>query len=308
MLDMKNTGQEGFVAFADAFGKLHGGDAGLLAELEDRADGRIPSFQPIPRDPATIVKSGRTVLVELFTGAMCPPCVAADVGCDGLQQLFGRDECVVVQWHLPVPAPEPMVAPVSLQRAEGRGVRSTPTVVIAGGEPIEGGGKVDAAPDLFRRYRQEVEAQLQLPPVAAIEGTAVLKGDTVRVAAKVLATPASKPGRWRAHAVLVEELVAFPGANGLLFHHCVARASLTPPDGAPVALVAAGQQLELSLDLGDVARELDELIATYETEKVFLVRPVLPDRKRLQVVMFVQEAGGAVVQAQVLPVAVEAGR
>jgi hypothetical protein len=308
MLDMKNMGQEGYVAFADAFRKLHGGEAGLLAELQDRADGRIPSFQPIPREPSTIVKTGRTVLVELFTGAMCPPCVAADVGCDGLQQLYGRDECVIVQWHLPVPAPEPLVAPVSLQRAESRGVQSTPTVIIAGGEPIEGGGKVDAAPDLFRRYRQTVDELLQRPPVVAIDGAASLHGNTVKVAAKVSSTPASTPGRWRVHVVLVEELVAFPGANGMLFHHCVARGALTPPEGAPVAQNAAGQPLELSLDLGDVGQEIDELIATYETEKVFLVRPVHPERSQLQVVVFVQEAGGEVLQARLLPVAAEAVR
>lgn len=308
MLDMKDWGQPGYAAFAETFAKLRGPDADLMAELEDRADGRVPSFQPIPRDPATVKKTGRTVLVELFTGAMCPPCVAADVGCDGLAQLYDRDEVVLVQWHLPVPAPEPMVAPVSLQRAEGYDVHSTPTVVVAGGEPIVGGGKVDAAPDMFRRYREVVDAQLQKAPAATIEGSAVRNGTVVRVAVKVAPTAAAKPGAWRAHVVLVESMVAFPGANGMLFHHCVARSSLTPTGGAPVAQVAAGQPLELSLDLAEVGKELEEQVATYETEKAFLVRPVQPAPQRLEVVVFVQDAAGAVLQAKLLPVQSEAGR
>ena len=307
MLDMKNFGQEGYAAFAQAFAKLRP-DGDLLAELEDRADGRVPSFQPIPRDPATVKKTGRAVLVELFTGAMCPPCVAADVGCDGLTQLYDRDEVVVVQWHLPVPAPEPMVAPVSLERAEKYGVRSTPTVVIAGGDPIVGGGKVDAAPDLFRRYCQAADAQLAQAPQLQIDGTATRSGSTLRVAVQFAPTAAAKAGTWRAHVVLVEALVAFPGANGLLFHHGVARSGLTPGGGAPVAQVAGSKPLELSLDLRDVAKELDAQVATYETEKPFLVRPVEPEPERLAIVVFVQDASGAVLQTKLLPVTPEAGR
>jgi hypothetical protein len=308
LLDMKNTGQEGYLAFAQVFARLHGSEDGLLAELEDRADGRVPSFQPIPRDPTTIHKTGRTVLVELFTGAMCPPCVAADVGCDGLSQLYDRDEVVVVQWHLPVPQPEPMVAPASLERAEKYGVSSTPTVVIAGGEPIVGGGKVDAAPDMFRRYREVVDAQLLAAPVASIEGSASCTGSVVRVVASVMPVATAKPDRWRVHAVLVESMVAFPGGNGMLFHHGVARSAFTPPGGAPIGQATSAQPLDLTIELGSVEAELDEQVATYETDKVFLVRPVRPERTRLEVVLFVQDEAGVVVQAKRLPVKIEVAK
>lgn len=308
LLDMKNSGQQGYVAFAQTFAKLHGSEDGLLAELEDRADGRVPSFQPIPRDPATIHKTGRTVLVELFTGAMCPPCVAADVGCDGLLQLYDADEVVVVQWHLPVPQPEPMVAPASLERAEHYNARSTPTVVIDGGEPIVGGGKVDAAPDMFRRYREVVDTNLLAAPVAKIEATASCKGATVRVSAAVVPLAGAKADRWRVHSVLVESMVAFPGGNGMLFHHGVARSAFTPPSGAPIGQATSAQPLELTLDLGAVESELDEQVQTFETDKVFLVRPVKPQSSHLEVVVFVQDADGQVVQARRVPVQVEVAK
>ncbi|MBM4060571.1 MAG: hypothetical protein FJ265_05680 [Planctomycetes bacterium] len=305
MLDMRDFGQPGYAAFAETFRQQRGAGADLIAELEDRADGRVPSFQPIPREPASVVKTGRTVLVELFTGAMCPPCVAADAACDGLLRLYDRDEVLVVQWHLPVPAPEPLVAPASLRRAEARGVRSTPTVVIAGGEPIAGGGRADAAPDLFRRYREVVDQGLAEPPALAIEGEARRQGRTLHVDATVTPAAGRAPDRWRLHAVLLEQKVVFPGANGMLFHRAVARATLTPAQGAPVA---AGRRIELAIDLAEVAQELDALVRSFETEREFLVRPVQPGPELLEVAVFVQDGSGAVLQSRLLPVRVEAGR
>ncbi|MBL8724610.1 MAG: hypothetical protein JNK49_11215 [Planctomycetes bacterium] len=311
LLDMKDFGQQGYQAFASVFAALRpGGD--LLAELQDRADGRVPALQPIPRDPASVRKTGRTALVELFTGAMCPPCVAADVGCDALAQLYDADEVVLLQWHLPVPAPEPMVSPASAARAEARGVGSTPTVLVAGGEPVVGGGKVDAAPDLFRRYRELVDAELALAPVAAITGSARLAGTSAQVTARI--TPqdssgkgsgtAADPKGWRAHILLVESLVAFPGGNGMLFHHEVVRGSFVPDAGVPVG----GEALAVALDLGDVQRELDEHVRSFESERVFLVRPVQLDPRRLAVVVFVQDRTGRVLQAARWPLVAEAGR
>ena len=97
--------------------------------------------------------------------------------------------------------------------------------------------------------------------------------------------------------MLVEQLLVFPGSNGVLFHHDVARAALL--DGVAVA----GQPLALRADLAAVARALEARVSGYERDKPFLVRPVQPDRQRLHVVVFVQEAG-RVVQAHSLPVEV----
>lgn len=302
VLDMKNTGQQGYAAFVAAWKKQHGSEDGMLADLEDRADGRIPSFQPIPREPGTVKKTGRTVLVELFTGAMCPPCVAADVACDGLAQLYDRDEVVVLQWHLPIPQPEPLVAPVSLQRGEARGVSGTPTVVVPGGEPVVGGGKVDQAPEMFRKYRELVDAQLARPPVAAIEASAKFVGDRVVVEAKVAAVPPAAVGKWRLHALLVEHVVVFPGANGMLFHHEVVRGALTPPDGAPVVAGAGARPFSAEQDLGELGQELEQQVAELEKDKPFLVRPVVPAKAGLAVVVFVQDAD-TVLQAKLVPIA-----
>src|SRR5262249_22800010 len=53
-------------------------------------------------------KSDRVVLVELFTGAQCPPCVAADMAFDALGKTFKPSEVVLLQYHLHIPGPDPL--------------------------------------------------------------------------------------------------------------------------------------------------------------------------------------------------------
>lgn len=293
LLDMRNTGQEGFVAFRRAIQALDP-QADLLAVLEDRADGRVPSFQPIPRDPATVRKTGRVVLAELFTGAMCPPCAAADLAADALDQLHDEDELVLVQWHLPVPAPEPMVSPAALQRADAVGVQSTPTLVLDGREVVEGGGKAEEAGDLFRKYLAATAPLLEKAPTVTVDASAELSGRTVKARVGLKPVGATDATAYVVRVVLTEDLVAFPGRNGILFHHHVARASLTPSSGARLA---PGAALETSVDLDALAASLDDLIATYEQRGPFVVRPTDPDPRRLRIVCIVEDGRGNVLQA-----------
>ena len=53
-------------------------------------------------------KGNKTVLVELFTGAQCPPCVAAEVAFEGLSKTYSTNEVVLLQYHLHIPGPDPM--------------------------------------------------------------------------------------------------------------------------------------------------------------------------------------------------------
>src|SRR5262249_19683247 len=61
-------------------------------------------------------KSDRTALLELFTGAECPPCAAADLACDALVKAFTPKDVIVLQYHLHVPAPDPMTSPDGMDR------------------------------------------------------------------------------------------------------------------------------------------------------------------------------------------------
>src|SRR5579884_904656 len=91
----------------------------------------------------------RVVLVELFTGAQCPPCVAADIAFDGLANTFQPNQVVFLQYHLNVPGPDPLTNPSAEERLKyyEQEVQGTPTLLLDGqvrGRATQGGGAFTA--------------------------------------------------------------------------------------------------------------------------------------------------------------------
>lgn len=301
LLDMENTGEAGLLALQDLHVRMTGSTDGLPALLADMAEGRIPALHPIPREPEEVNPTGKVVLAELFTGAMCPPCAAADVAFDALAEYFGGDEIALIQWHVPIPAPEPLVADVSLARLRQKGVRGTPTAIFGGTVTVSGGGRADQAPEMFAKYRDSLAELLAAEPTARIEASAQVSNGRVNLTAWAAAEGA---GDLKLHAVLTEETLIFPGRNGILFHHHVARARLTPQNGVPLDLCAQDLPYETRLSLGDVAMDLDMIVASLETRGAFRIRPVEPAPDALAVVLYLEDPStGAVVQARTISVA-----
>ena len=58
----------------------------------------------------------RTVLVELFTGADCPPCVNADLGLDDYMADHTRSEAVALVYHRDIPRPDKLETPETVAR------------------------------------------------------------------------------------------------------------------------------------------------------------------------------------------------
>src|SRR5262249_35647879 len=75
-------------------------------------------------------KSDRGVLVEVFTGAECPPCAAVDLAFDGLMKTYKPADVVLLQYHVHIPGPDPLASPDSMKRVEdyyADQVRGAPT-------------------------------------------------------------------------------------------------------------------------------------------------------------------------------------
>ena len=90
---------------------------GLEEMLDDKyrklnASLRFDHYQATPK------RSNRTALAELFTGSGCGPCVAADLGFDGLLERYNRQDLVVLVYHLHVPLPDPMTNPATVERGK----------------------------------------------------------------------------------------------------------------------------------------------------------------------------------------------
>lgn len=253
-------------------------------------------------------KSDRAVLVELFTGAMCPPCVATDLAFDALEKSFPSSDVVLLQYHLHIPGPDALTNGDAEKRGEfyGRTLRGTPTIFINGKADmkVQGGGGREDAEDKFKEYRSALEPLLERPADAQIQARAVRKGDKIAIQASVKGV--AKPGEsTRLRFALVEDWVRYKSRNGMLYHHRVVRAM--PGGTAGVAVMKKDLDHAVAVDLNAVRAELNKYLDNFiKNESPF------PDAQRpmrfrnLRIVAFVQhDDTQEVLQALDVPVTEE---
>jgi predicted transcriptional regulator len=212
------------------YAKLNGNKAGY-DDLLDQFRARLP-FEPAPFvEPANW--SGKTVLAELFTGSECPPCVGADFAFDGLIESYPSKYLAILEYHLPIPRPDPMMNPASEKRGKFYNINSTPSVLIEGTKPVQAGGGRRNAKEIFGRFKNTIDPFFAAPPAIAINAKARLEGDIVRVECEF-----SEILEGAEYSVaLVQESQKYRGYNEIVFHKMVVRdiQTLKPASAATVA-------------------------------------------------------------------------
>jgi hypothetical protein len=262
-----------------------------LDKLEAKADAeylkKMPGYQPEPYRGRKN-KSDRVVLVELFTGAQCPPCVAADLAFDGLTKTYKPDEVVLLQYHLHVPGPDPLTNPDSEARQEyyGKALEGTPTAFFNGTPRAPDGGPIDVAKDKYFEYRDVINPLLEKPAQAQLRVSANRQGDKIDIQAEV--SELEKPGeKVRLRFALVEEQIRYLGGNQVRFHHDVVRALPGGTEGFP--LKEKSSKHTASVDLAELRQKLTAYLDDYAKQRPFpnARRPL--DLKKLRVVAFIQD-------------------
>jgi hypothetical protein len=257
--------------------KLEGKPEGFDAELEKRL--RALPFHPAPFKPAKPWQ-GKTVLAELFTGSECPPCVAADLGFDGLLKAFPSKYLVVLEYHLPIPRPDPMASYATQQRGIQYAVNSTPNVFFDGEARRSGGGARGAAEAKFKDFAAEIEARVYEAPGVKVSVKASLRGDKVAVEFKTDKPVAAADY----HLVLAQKEERFRGSNGLLFHKMVVRDFLTLGE-------AARRDGKAELDIARAEAEAARYLQDNEKERSFTFKEkkFAVDRTQLVLAFVVQD-------------------
>lgn len=261
-----------------------------LGKLEAKADQEYLKKMPPYKTEAYAGrkdKSDRGVLVELFTGAQCPPCVAADLGFDGLEKTYKPSEVILLQYHLHIPGPDPLTNAQTVARADfyGDDIEGTPTIFFDGKPKAGGGGGMADSEGKYKSYCKVINPLLETAALAKIKANVARKGDKLDITAEVsdLALPGEKV---KLRLALVEEQVRYLGGNGMRFHHHVVRALPGGVEG--LALKEKTGKQTVSVDLGELRKELTKYLDGYAKERPF-PNPSRPlDLKKLAVVAFVQ--------------------
>jgi len=240
-------------------------------------------------------KSDRVVLVEAFTGAECPQCVAVDLAFDSLSRTYKPTDVVLLQYHVHIPGPDPMTTKDGMERLVGYVKRDdklgTPQLYIAGKlDPSGGAPQAKAAKVKYQTYRESIEELLEKPAAVKLTLSATAAGPVITVKGTV--ADLEKPGeKVTLRFVVAEERVRYAGGNGVRYHHAVVRAIPGGVKGFP--LTAKTAEKTVTVNVADLRaaqnKYLDEFTAEMEkagNDIAFPDRPLA--LKNLKIVAFVQ--------------------
>ena len=219
------------------FTKVRGSDAGL----EDAVDAAYRKVFPNPVTPEpyrpTEKRSNRLVLLEMFTGSGCGPCVSADLALDAAMARY-EGHVATLAYHANIPAPDPMVVAGGDGRREYYKVSGVPTFHIDGALGQLGGGARTNTPGTYKSYVAKIDKALEEPARATLKVQATGEGESIKVVVDV-AEFASDAKDVRLHIALAERELRFTGENGIRFHPFTVRA-MAGERGAGVPITAAG--------------------------------------------------------------------
>jgi hypothetical protein len=278
--------------------KTYGGTvADLDRMLDERYEKDAVKVEPKPYS-ATKTRTDRVVLAELFTGAGCPPCVAADLAFEGALERYSPRELAVLVYHLHIPRPDPMTNPSTVTRKEFYDVPGTPTYFIDGGNQKVGGGAASNAEKLYKDTVEPiVDKRLDVKPAAKIALKASMSGDKVDVTADVKNT--AKPDqKLRLQVALVEEIVHYTGENGVRFHPMVVRSMASAEKNVLGFAMTGGKAdkvtyaFDIAKAAADAKSHLDEMEGGANTrfgKFQFIERKSDINRANLRIVAWVQD-------------------
>src|SRR5262249_1815173 len=136
----------------------------LNAHLDEEYHQKVPNFKPTAYEGRKSKSNDRVALMELFTGAECPPCVAADVGFDGLIKTYKPTDVVLLQYHLHIPGPDPLTNADTEARAKYYPeLRGTPSTFFNGKAEYGGGGPMANSENKYKEYRSVIDQDLETP-------------------------------------------------------------------------------------------------------------------------------------------------
>jgi tetratricopeptide (TPR) repeat protein len=295
-----NSNKDIVSSLENAYRKKNGSLDGLNEKIDALYRARPKPFDPGHYTRPDGKEPSRVVLAELFTGAECGPCVAADLAFDGLTERYNRQTLAVLVYHLHIPGPDPMTNADTESRSKYYTVGGTPTALVDGIDQKVGGGGAAQAGSVFNDYKGKVEARVAKRPMALFSGmSAKAEGQTIAVSGQVELTKeaADKVDKARLRIALVQEEVGYAGSNGVRLHSLVVRKLLGSPEGKALQKPGTKSTFSESVNLANLTDDLRGYLDKYEKDRSerlksdfkFHDRPNRMDVGQMLIVAFVQD-------------------
>lgn len=269
---------------AELWKEVHGSEDGLQESLEREFEVLLSSYQ-VPEielpDP-----NGKQVLIELFTGTACPPCIAPDLAFTVVRDRLPQDRVILLQYHVHVPAIDPLTCQESQARYGYYNPSGVPTAIVNGRVHENLAGDASAVPGVLQLLVDEVVEELSAQATMQIDAKVTPAADgTSTFEATVKADEISD--RWRLHAALAESEVRYRGYNGVPVHNMVVRKLFTPSQGQE----PAGDSLTIqgSIDPAAIRKDLKKQMDVLRERREIQFADGPLDLDDLVLVVFVQD-------------------
>ena len=258
-----------------------------LAKLDAKLDAEylatVPPFKPTSYAGRKDKAANQVAVLELFTGAECPPCVAADVAFDAEAKAYGPKDLILIQYHMHIPGPDPMTNPTTIarwnyyQKKFPEGIRGTPSTIFNGKPESGGGGPMAFAEKKFQQYCDLIDPLLEKTTPVQVTEKATREGDNISI---VVDVKGAEGDDLKLRLLLVEDVVKYVGGNKLRFHHHVVRAMPGGVDG--VAVKEKVFQHKVTADLGTIRKVLTSYLDDFSKTRPFPNRARPLDLKDLK--------------------------
>ncbi len=277
-----------------------GDDAAFEKYLDDVYRQEVFYFLGEEKPQMELQSNRRVPLLELFTGAMCPPCVAGDLAIGGLEQLFPSPEIIAVRYHQHIPGPDPLTNSSGESRFGFYGGRGTPALFINGRAWDTIGGYVVHAEQHFQELKPHVASLLSQVSLIEIKLDAALEGDLLRIQAH--ATSLSKDRKnLRLYLLLVEPQIHYAAPNGIRLHEMVVRDMPGGTEGVPGQEGEAKTELQLSIP--ELRARLIAEVETFQKNRNYNFASLPEGPRKLRVVAFIQDGNSKeILQSTISPV------
>ena len=298
LMEMYARRHEGLEGLGEYQNKIYAEAVSTLADQLDR--------------PKTGPKGDRISVVELFTGAGCVPCVAADLATAALEKVYSPSHLIVLRYHLHSAGFDPLAHPHNIERfqdllgPEREDQLATPTVFINGKRAeFNVGGSLKDAVQIGSDLQNELLPVLEESSPLKFELSAIQQDDEITVSAKLAGAAGDQKDKLRVFLILVEEQVDFAARNGIRRHEMLARWFANEARG--IEFSSAGdftytEQTYLS-EIRDFLKSSNRSAAEVLDVEPESAPLLLED---LRLVGLVQHAGtGEILQAALVPVKVE---
>ena len=192
--------------------------------------------------------------------------MGAGLAFNAAQERYTRQDFVALNYHVHIPAPDPMVNPATLKRQEFYSVRSSPSYFFDG-DSDGGGGSAENAKSIFEsKIDPTIAKHLAESPGARISLRAASAGTTVKVKADV-SKVTSTSEKLRLQIALAEDMVTYSGENGERFHPMVVRSMALDAKAEQGFALKPGKggTFEYTFDVAKAVADAKAHLEDYET-------------------------------------------